>query len=377
MKLRGLAALVSIVFLAASCGVKDKKAAAPPGIPVTAGVVEKKDVPLEAVAVGHVDAFSTVAVRTRVGGEVTSVGFREGQDVKVGDLLFEIDRRPYQAALAEAEANLERDRARAREADENLKRYAELVKKDYVTQEQFSQATANADALKATVKADDAAVETARLNVSYCRITAPISGRTGGLLVHSGNMIKANDDRALVVINQVEPIYVTFALPEAVLADVKRRAAAGALNVSALPNGPGLTPSEGTLSFIDNTVDMTTGTINLKATFPNHDRALWPGQFTNVSLTLAIEADAVVAPTPAVQAGQQGSYVYVIKPDDTVENRIVVVRRTWQQWSVIDKGLLPGERVVTDGQLRLAPGAKVAIKTDAAPVSAAPAEKRS
>lgn len=362
MKLRRLAALVSVAFLAGSCGAKDKKPAAPPGIPVTAGVVEKKDVPLEAVAVGHVDAFSTVAVRTRVGGEVTSVGFREGQDVKQGDLLFEIDRRSYQASLAEAEANLERDRARAREADENLKRYAELVKKDYVTQEQFSQATANADALKATVKADDAAVETARLNVSYCHIAAPISGRTGGLLVHSGNMIKANDDRALVVINQVEPIYVTFALPEAVLADVKRRAAAGELKVSALPNGPGLTPSEGTLSFIDNTVDTTTGTINLRATFLNHDRALWPGQFTNVSLTLATEANAVVAPTPAVQAGQQGSYVYVIKSDDTVEARTVVVRRTWQQWSVIDKGLAPGERVVTDGQLRLAPGAKVAIK---------------
>jgi len=362
MKLRRPAALVSVVFLAASCGAKDRKTAAPPGIPVTAGVVEKKDVPLEAVAVGHVDAFSTVAVRTRVGGEVTSVGFREGQDVKHGDLLFEIDRRPYQAALAEADANLERDRARAREADQNLKRYAELVKKDYVTQEQFSQATANADALRATVKADDAAVETASLNVSYCRIAAPISGRTGGLLVHSGNMIKANDDRALVVINQVEPIYVTFALPEAVLADIKRRAAAGVLKVSALPNGTGLTPSEGTLSFIDNSVDTTTGTINLKATFPNSDRALWPGQFTNVSLTLATEANSVVAPTPAVQAGQQGSYVYVIKADDTVENRTVVVRRTWQQWSVIDKGLAPGERVVTDGQLRLAPGAKVAIK---------------
>ena len=377
MNLGRLAILAPALLLAASCGAKDKKAAAPPGLPVTAGVVEKKDVPLEAVAVGHVDAFSTVAVRTRVGGEVTKVGFREGQDVSQGDLLFEIDRRPYQSALAEAEANLERDRARAREAEENLKRYAELVKKDYVTQEQFSQATANADALKATVKADDAAVETARLNVSYCQIAAPISGRTGGLLVHSGNMIKANDDRALVVINQVEPIYVTFSLPEAVLADVKKRAAAGALKVSALPNGPGLSPSEGTLTFIDNTVDTTTGTINLKATFPNRDRALWPGQFTNVSLTLATEANSVVAPTPAVQAGQQGSYVYVIKPDDTVEARTVVVRRTWQQWSVIDKGLAPGERVVTDGQLRLAPGAKVAIKTDIVPAPAAPAEKKS
>jgi multidrug efflux system membrane fusion protein len=377
MKLPRLLALVSMTSLAAACGAKDQKPAPPPTFPVTAGVVEKKDVPLEAVAVGHVDAFSTVAVRTRVGGEVTRVAFREGQDVKAGDPLFEIDRRPWQAALAEAEANLERDRARAREADENLKRYAELVKKDYVTQEQFSQAKANADALRATVKADDASLETARLNLSYCTIAAPIPGRTGGLLVHPGNMIKANDDRALVVINQVEPIYVTFAVPEAVLADVKKRAAAGRLGVTALPNGPGLTPSEGTLSFIDNAVDTTTGTINLKATFPNHDRALWPGQFTNVSLTLAVETDAVVAPTPAVQAGQSGSYVYVIKPDETVEARSVVVRRTWQQWSVIEKGLAPGERVVTDGQLRLAPGAKVAIKKDAAPAAeAATVEKR-
>ncbi len=213
------------------------------------------------------------------------------------------------------------------------------------------------------MKADDAGVETAKLNLSYCTITAPISGRTGGLLVHPGNIIKANDDRALVVINQVEPIRVTFALPEGVLADVKKRAAAGTLKVSALPNGAGLKASEGTLSFIDNAVDTTTGTINLKAIFPNRDRALWPGQFTNVSLTLALETGAVVAPTPAVQAGQGGPYVYVIKADETVEARPVTVRRTWGPWSVIDKGLTPGERVVTDGHLRLAPGAKVAIKT--------------
>jgi multidrug efflux system membrane fusion protein len=373
MKLR-LAALVSIAFFAASCGPKDRKPGAPPSVPVTAGVVEKMDVPLEAVAVGHVDAFSTVAVRPRMGGEITRVAFREGQDVKEGDSLFEIDRRPYQAALAESEANLERDRARAREADENLKRYAELVKKDYVTQEQFSQAKANADALRATVKADDAGVETARLNLAYCTITAPITGRTGGLLMHPGNIIKANDDRSLVVINQVEPIYVTFSLPEAVLADVKKRAAAGALKVSAQPNGAGLSASEGMLSFIDNTVDTTTGTINLKATFPNRDRALWPGQFTNVSLTLATEADAVVAPTPAVQAGQTGSYAYVIKADGTVEARSVVTRRTWKQWSVIEKGLAVGERVVTDGHLRLAPGSRVTIKADAAPSAAT--EKR-
>ena len=362
---RFLPALVPCAALAAAlsgCTRAERRPPAPPSVPVTAAPVEKMDVPLEVTAVGHVDAYSNVAVRTRVGGEVTRVAFREGQDVKAGDLLFELDRRPYQAALAEAEANLERDRARAREADENLKRYAELVKKDYVTKEQFSQATANADALKATVKGDEAALETARLDLSYCTIQAPISGRTGGLLVHPGNLVKANDDRALVVINQVEPIYVTFSVPEAALAEVKKRAAAGTLKVSALPNGPGVVPSEGNLTFIDNTVDPTTGTINLRATFPNHDRALWPGQFTNVSLVLATDAGATVAPNTAVQPGQAGSLVYVIKPDDTVEARPVTVRRVWKHWSVIEKGLAPGEKVVTDGQLRLAPGVKVTIK---------------
>jgi multidrug efflux system membrane fusion protein len=357
--------IVPALVLAAALGActrAERPASGPPSLPVTAAVVERRDVPLEVTAVGHVDAYSNVAVRTRVGGEVTKVAFREGQDVKAGDLLFELDRRPYQSALAEAEANLERDRARAREADENLKRYAELVKKDYVTKEQFSQATANADALRATVKGDEAALETARLNVAYCTIASPISGRTGGLLVHPGNLVKANDDRALVVINQVEPIYVTFAVPEAALADVKKRAGSGTLKVSALPNSPGAAPSEGDLTFIDNAVDPTTGTINLKATFPNRERALWPGQFTNVSLVLATDGAATVVPNTAVQPGQAGSIAWVIKADESVEARPVVVRRVWKQWSVIEKGLEPGEKVVTDGQLRLAPGVKVTIK---------------
>ena len=311
--------ILPTLLLAAALGActrAEQKAAGPPVFPVTAATAEKMDVPLEVTAVGHVDAYSNVAVRTRVGGEVTKVAFREGQDVKAGDLLFELDRRPYQAALAEAEANLERDRARGREADENLKRYAELVKKDYVTKEQYSQATANADALRATVKGDEAALETARLNVAYCTISSPISGRTGGLLVHPGNLVKANDDRALVVINQVEPIYVTFSVPEATLADVKKRAAAGTLKVSALPNSPGAVPSEGDLTFIDNSVDATTGTINLRATFANRERALWPGQFTNVSLVLTTDAGATVVPNTAVQPGQSGSLAWVVKADD-------------------------------------------------------------
>jgi multidrug efflux system membrane fusion protein len=355
----------SVLLLAAAaggCAKASKAPPAPPAVPVAAAPVETMDVPLEVTAVGHVDAYTNVAVRTRVAGEVTKVAFREGQDVKAGDLLFELDRRPFQASLAQAEADLERDRARAREASENLKRYAELVKKDYVTKEQFSQATANADALTATVKGDEANVETARLNLSYCTLAAPISGRTGGLLVHPGNLVKANDDRPLVVINQIEPIYVTFSVPEATLADVKKRAAAGTLKVTAVPNGTSAAPSEGVLTFIDNAVDTTTGTINLKATFPNRERTLWPGQFANVLLVLTTDTGATVAPNTAVQPGQAGSIVYVIKPDDTVEIRPVTVKRVHKQWSVIEKGLAPGERVVTDGQLRLAPGMKVTIK---------------
>jgi multidrug efflux system membrane fusion protein len=299
-----------------------------------------------------------------VGGPVVRVAFREGQDVKEGDLLFEIDRRPFDVALQVSLANLERDRARAREADENAKRYEELVKKDYVTKEQASQITSNAEALRAIVKADEGDVANARLNLSYCAITAPASGRTGSLLVNVGNLVKGNDDKPLVVINQIEPIFVTFALPEAALADVKRRAAAGRLPVLATPNVSSVT-STGELTFIDNTVDATTGTINLKATFPNKDHALWPGQFANVSLQLASEPGALVVPTEAVQTGQIGTFVFVVGTDDTVAMRPVSVRRAYRQWSILEKGVAAGERVVTDGQLRLAPGAKVTIKKTA------------
>jgi multidrug efflux system membrane fusion protein len=290
------------------------------------------------------------------------VTFREGQDVRQDDLLFEIDRKPFEVALQVSLANLERDRARAREADENAKRYEELVKKDYVTKEQASQTTSNAEALRAIVKADEGDVANARLNLSYCSITAPAPGRTGSLLVNMGNLVKANDDKPLVVINQVEPVFVTFSVPEGSLADVKKRSAAGKLTVLATPNGAGAAASAGELTFIDNAVDTTTGTINLKATFPNRDHALWPGQFANVSLRLANETGALVVPTEAVQTGQGGTFVYVIAADETVSVRPVAVRRTWQKWSILEKGVAAGERIVTDGHLRLAPGVKVDAK---------------
>lgn len=357
-----LALFVSSLAPSLGCGGRTKKPAAPAAVPVLAAAVETRDVPLDATAVGRVDPFATVAVRSRVGGPIVRVTFREGQDVRKDELLFEIDRRPFEVALQVSLANLERDRARAREADENAKRYEELVKKDYVTREQASQTTSNAEALRAIVKADEGDVANARLNLSYCSITAPTPGRTGSLLVNVGNLVKANDDKPLVVINQVEPVFVTFAVPEGSLAEVKKRAALGKLTVLATPNGAGAAASSGDLTFIDNAVDTTTGTIHLKATFPNRDHALWPGQFANVLLRLANETGALVIPTEAVQTGQAGAFVYVIGSDETVAVRPVTVRRTYRQWSVLEKGVARGERVVTDGQLRLAPGVKVEIR---------------
>ncbi|HET9795268.1 MAG TPA: efflux RND transporter periplasmic adaptor subunit [Thermoanaerobaculia bacterium] len=344
-----------------------RKAAPPPpeAVPVTAARVERRDLPVEVTAIGHVEPYSTVSVKSQVNGTLMSVGFREGQDVRKGDLLFRIDPRPFQAALAQAKANLARDRAQAQNAEAEIGRYAGLVEKDYVTREQYDQVKANAEALASTVKASEAAVENAALQLSWCTITSPIDGRTGGLLVHEGNLVKANDDKAMVVINQIRPVYVTFSTPESSLADLQRQRG---LAVKAAAPG-NAAPKAGQLTFIDNAVDPTTGTITSKATFPNGDETLWPGEFVNVTVVLRTEAGAVVVPSPAVQTGQNGSYVYVIKGDATVESRPVSVERTQGTLTVVVKGLAPGEQVVTDGQLRLAPGARVEIKTPSESVS--------
>lgn len=369
MRTRRLAvSLLSIAF-AAGCAGGKKAGGPPPSVPVRIGDVKRLTVPLDISAIGHVEPYSTVSVKPRVGGEITQVGFREGDDVAAGALLFVIDPRPFQASLSEAKANLARDRARLTEAEQTLKRYQDLIKKEYITQEQFDQAQANDEALRATTQADEASIETARLNLDYCRITAPVPGRTGSLLVHAGNIIKANDDRALVVINQVEPVRVSFAIPEKDFDEVKRRSTEARLQVVVTPQGS--KPETGELTFLDNAVDATTGTILLKASFPNHDRALWPGQYVNTSLTLKVDEDAVVAPIDAIQTGQSGTYVYIVKPDQTVEIRNVAIRRNWGAWALITSGLAPGDRVVTDGQLRLSPGAKITEKTDTAPVPTA------
>ena len=359
----GLSNLLTVgitVFMLAGCSGNAENNQGPKPAPVTAHIALKKDVPVVLKAIGTVEPHNTVAVRARVAGEITRIAFKEGQDVSQGDLLFTIDPRPYQAALEGALAELDRDNARLKSAKEDVRRYAELVKKDYVTSQAYDQTIANADALKATVAADQAAVQSARVNLDYCTVRAPITGRTGNLLVKLGNVIKA-EDQPVVTINQITPINVSFSVPEEYLADIRRYAADGTLDVEAAFPDQKVPNFRGELSFINNTVDGSTGTILLKATFPNPDKTLWPGQFVNVILRLATSRSAVVVPSQAVQRGQQGDYVYVVKGDMSVDSRTVKLGQRLDGETVIRKGIEAGEQVVTDGQLRLFPGAKVAL----------------
>ena len=364
MRMRRASLAAAVVSAAALLALARCAKPAPPpaaeAVPVRVGQVVRKAVPIEIRNVGTIQAYTAVAVRALVGGEILQVHFREGQDVRKGDMLFSIDPRPYQAALAQAEAAVARDRAQAANAEADSKRYEDLVAKDYVTRQQYEAILANFKALGATVRADEAAVERARLDLSYCSIRSPIDGRTGAVMVQAGNLVKPND-ATLVAINQIAPIYLAFAVPERDLDEIRRRQAAGRLRVLAEDAATNQTISEGELTFVDNTVDRATGTIGLKATFANQDRALWPGEFVNAVLTLATEQNAVVAPQGAVQNGQQGTYAYVVKADQTVESRPVTVQRNMADGAVIAKGLSPGETVVTDGQLRLSPGAKIEV----------------
>ena len=364
--------LLVVLFCATAalpaCASKKKDPAAGAvreAVPVVVDAAARRDVPLEVRAIGHIDPYSTVAVRARVSGEVTRVAFREGQNVKKGELLFQIDPRPYQAARAQAQAQLERDRAIAKNAEEDVKRYSDLVAKDYITREQYDAARSNAAATLATVRANEAAVENARLQLSYCTVTAPISGRTGSVLVYPGNLVSASDTKPLVVVNQVQPVLASFSVPESSLALIRQHVRSGQkLPVKASPAGTAAEPQTGELTFFDNTVDAATGTILLKGTFPNANETLWPGEYVDIVLTLTTEPNAIVVPSQAVQTGQSGQYVYVVKNDLTVESRKIAVTRNQGPFAVVAKGLQPGERVVTDGQLRLAPGAKVEIKAE-------------
>ncbi|MGA2515604.1 MAG: efflux RND transporter periplasmic adaptor subunit [Thermodesulfobacteriota bacterium] len=358
----GILGLLFLTFFFSACSDDKSKRPASAPVPVTVDTAVQKTVPVQLRAIGNVEAYSTVTVKSKVGGELVRVHFTEGQDVKKGSLLFTIDPRPYEAALKQAEANLERDVAQAKHAREDARRYESLIQKGVVPQQQYDKFSTDADALEATVLADRAAVDNAKIQLGYCTIYSPIDGRTGSLIVKQGNIIKAEDIN-LVVINQIVPIDVVFSVPEQFLSEIKKYMALGKLQVEALIPVDQNRPERGVITFIDNAVDTNTGTIRLKGTFANTDRRLWPGQFVNVTLTLTTQPNAILIPSQAVQAGQEGQYVFVIKPDFTAEQRPVVTGRTLNNKTVVEKGVQAGERVVTDGQLQLVPGTKVEVKT--------------
>src|SRR5688500_9669585 len=356
---------ISAVSGCATEAQPQQQAAAPPAVPVAVGVAVRKAVPLDAGVVGTVEAYSTVSVRSKITGELTDVKFQQGDDVAEGQELFVLDRRPLEGALQQAQATLERDTAQAANAKAIMQRYEQLVERGIVAREQRDNARTSVAALEATLASDRAAVENAKVQLQYATIRAPISGRTGALMVIAGNLVRANDQLPLVTINQLTPIYVSFGLPEPMLPELRRYMARGTLRVEARPtNGDGL--AVGTVTFIDNAVDQTTGTIKVKGTFPNADRQLWPGQFVNVVVRLMTETEALVVPSLAVQTGPDGSYVYLVKQDQTVDLRPVTVARVVGDDTVIKEGLAPGDTVVTDGHLRLIPGSRISVRGAAA-----------
>jgi multidrug efflux system membrane fusion protein len=308
-------------------------------VPVTVATVVQKSMPIEIRVIGGVEAYSVVSVHAQLTGQLNGVNFKEGDDVAKDQVLFTLDRRPLEAALMQARANLQRDIAQAANAKVVAQRYTDLAKQGIATTEQVETNRTAAAALEATVEADKAAVENAQVQLQYATIASPIAGRTGALMVHEGNLVRAADTNPLVVINQVTPIYVSFAIPESRLPELKRYMGRGTLAVDAKSPTEDGTSSRGSISFVDNSVDQSTGTIRIKATFPNEDRRLWPGQFVNVTVALTKDPTATVVPTAAVQVGQQGQYAYVVKADHSVEYRPVEVERTSGLETVIKSGL--------------------------------------
>jgi len=334
-------------------------------VPVLVATAIQKAVPVQLRAVGNVEPYTTVSIKSQVTGVLMQAHFKEGQDVKKEQQLFTIDPRPFEAALRQAEANMQRDNAQLKNLREQVRRYAELVEKQYVSREQYDLIKTNADAAEAVVEADKAAVENAKVQLSYCYIYSPVNGRVGSLLVNEGNLVRVNDGAPLVVINQVNPINVTFSVPEQHLSDLKRHMSAGTLKVDASFQSDDGRAEQGRLEFIDNAVDRSTGTIKLKAVFANTERRLWPGQFINVALTLTTEPNAVVIPSEAVQVGQEGQHVFVVQPDKRVEVRSVSLGTTSGGEAVITKGLAAGEQVVREGQFLLGPESRIEIKETA------------
>jgi multidrug efflux system membrane fusion protein len=354
-------ALLAMSLVLSACTTRTAETAPNLAVPVTVAKAEQKTVPINLTAIGTAEAYSTVSIKSQVNAILNEVHFKQGDFVKKGDLLFTLDARPFQASLAQAQANLARDKAQEELNQVQATRYEKLYTAGVAPKEQYDQMRANADAQEALVHADDAAVESAKLQLQYCTIYSPVDGRTGALQVYPGNLVKENDVPVLVVINEISPIFVDFAVPEQYLGVVKKYMSGGRLQIQATPYGDTV-PETGYLTFVDNNVDNTTGTIKLKGTFPNGDHRLWPGQFSTVSLRLAEEEKAIVVPSQAVQTGASGDFIFVVKSDDTAESRPVKVARQIDGESVISSGIAPGDTVVTDGQLRLIPGIKVEVK---------------
>jgi multidrug efflux system membrane fusion protein len=359
---------VALVLLP-GCGKKAPERS--PSVPVSVSPVVRIDAPAVVAANGVVEPVQTVAVEAQVGGTLTEVSFQEGEEVTEGQALFRIDPRPFDQALRQAQAALARDHAQTLNAQRDAERYKALVAKDYVTQSQAEQAQTQAAALVATLQADSAAVENARVNLGYTTIRAPISGRTGSLLVRRGNLVKPSAG-PLVVINELQPILVRFPVTARDFLGLRRRVASGPVPVRVTASDSTVLPEQGSLSFLDNAVDSLTGTVTAKARFTNSSRALWPGEYVRVAVQLDVRNGATAVPTTAVLNGQEGTYVYVVDSEKNAHVRTVTVGQPVGDLTVIERGVQPGEQVVVDGQSRLVPGAKVDAKTQATPVAQRP-----
>jgi len=357
-----LGAATAAYFVNDSRAKEKKGVRGPAAVPVSVTSAIQKSTPVRLQAIGNVEAFSTVSIKARVDGQINSVNFKEGQELRKGEVLFRIDARPYEATLKQAEANALRDAAARDQALSQERRYKELLEKNFISKEAYAQIATNAQTAEATARASQAALENARLNVEYCTIVSPLDGYAGKVLLQVGNLVKANDVSPLVIINQVRPIYVNFAVPEQTLGSLRGYMASGPLAVEVTLSGEANVLAEGRLIFVDNAVDPTTGTIKLRGQFDNKDASLWPGQFVNVRVRLFDQTDAILIPARSVQTGPEGQYVYVVKADKTAELRKVTVERSEGE-QVVVKGLAKDEQVVTRGALRLAPGVRVEIRT--------------
>jgi multidrug efflux system membrane fusion protein len=338
----------------------------PPGVPVVVATAEQRDFPILLRGLGAVQAFNTVTVTSRVDGQIVAVAFKEGQMVHAGDLLVQIDPRPFQTQLNQAEATLARDQAQLANAELDLRRSESLLSRGFTPHQQYDTQRATVAQLQATLKADEAAIENAKLQLAYATITSPIDGRTGARLLDLGNQVHAGDVGGLVVVTQMQPIFVSFTVPERSLGDVRAAMAREAPEVQAYASDDRTRLATGQLTLIDNLVDQASGTLRLKAVFENQDSVLWPGQFINARLVLAVQKDGTVVPAPAIQVGPDGNFVFAVKPDGTVERRDVKIAETLDEVTLVVSGAAPGDKVVVEGQFRLTPGARVTILDDRA-----------